>query len=566
MRRKTYALNLKLSRSTNVGLFAALLLLFAGCMNTPADAHTSMPTIHPTANQNAPDIGITVPAPSDNTPTALPTVGSSSAPDLTVTAIRYTANAQIDLSVHSVTGSLVVDYRNDTGAALSDLVFRIVAAETPNSFILNGLDTGSSDDSFTLNGSRLTITFHQPLSSEASAKVKLDFMIRVPSIAVAALAKNGYFGYSDRQLNLGDWLPAVAPYRSGQWLVPHPWPTIGETDVTDAARYVVTLTVSGVGADADKVLVAGPGAVEHPDAATWRFTLDHGRNFALSVSTSYTVRRAVTPDGISVELYTFDHPSLGHGPDYVLQTAQDALTRYAELYGPCAYKRVVLVQGDFPDGMEFSGIVFIGTSWFTTYNGQPDTWLTLITVHELAHQWWYSSVGDDQSQTPFMDEAFAVYSELLYLEQAYPGLDQWWWNFRVKVYQPEGYVDSSVYDFTSQRLYVNAVYLRGALMLNDVRTAIGDTAFIAWLRAYAHTQADRIATPAALWGLLSPGNYTLTAPVRARYLRNPDPVLSATFTAAPTNTTPDVLIPATSEAPVTPVSTRATPDRARQSP
>ena len=542
------------------------LLLLTGCTNTPADAYTSIPTAQATANQNAPDIGITVPAPSDRTPTPLPTIGSSTTSNPTVPAIRYTANAQIDLSVHSVTGSLIVDYRNDTGTALSDLVFRIVAAETPNVFILNGLDTGSADDSFTLNGSRLTITFHQALAPGRSATLKLDFAIRVPPIAVAALAKNGYFGYSDRQLNLGDWLPAVAPYRDRQWLFPHPWPTIGETDVTDAAQYNVTLTVNGAGTDADKVLVAGPGRVDHPDLATWRFALDRGRNFAVSVGTSYTVRRAVTPDGITVELYSFDHPSLGRGPDYALQTAQDALTRYVELYGPCAYQRVVLVQGDFPDGMEFSGIVFISTSWFTTYDGQPDTWLTLITVHELAHQWWYSSVGDDQSQTPFMDEAFAVYSELLYLEQAYPGLDQWWWNFRVKIYQPEGYVDSSVYDFTSPRLYINAVYLRGALMLNDVRTTIGDAAFIAWLRAYARTQANQIATPAALWGLLSPGDYALTASVRAKYLRDPEPVRSATLTAAPTNPAPDILIPSTADATVTPISTRANLDRTRQTP
>lgn len=515
-----------------------------------------------------PDIGITIPAPSNLTltPLLMPTDALSVTPDQATSAIRYTANAQLDLSLHSVSGSVRIDYRNDTGVTLPTLVFRIVAAETPNAFILEGLDTGSSDDTFTLNSSRLTITFHQPLTSGATARVKLDFSIRVPSIPVAALAKNGYFGYSDRQLNLGDWLPAVAPYREGQWVVPRPWPTIGETDVTDAAQYVVTLMVSGAGADADKVLVAGPGTAERLDAATWRFTLDHGRNFALSVSTGYTVRQAVTPEGVTVELYTFDHPLLGKAPDYTLQTAQDALTRYADLFGPCVYKRVVLVQGDFPDGMEFSGIVFISTAWFATYEGQPDAWLTLITVHELAHQWWYSSVGDDQSQTPFMDEAFAVYSELLYLEQAYPGLDQWWWNFRVKLYQPEGYVDSSVYDFTQARPYINAVYLRGALMLNEARSTIGDTNFVAWLRAYARTQADKIATPAVLWGLLSPEDYVRTAPVRAKYLRNPDPILTATLTAAPTAFTPDILVlpRASPTALPVPVSTRNLPDRIPQ--
>jgi aminopeptidase N len=34
----------------------------------------------------------------------------------------------------------------------------------------------------------------------------------------------------------------------------------------------------------------------------------------------------------------------------------------------------------------------------------------VAVVHEIAHQWWYGLVGDDQSREPWLDESFATYS------------------------------------------------------------------------------------------------------------------------------------------------------------
>jgi hypothetical protein len=357
--------------------------------------------------------------------------------------------------------------------------------------------------------------------------------LAVPPIPTGAAGKNGYFGYSARQFNLGDWLPTVAPYIGGDWDVPRYWPNVGETTTTDAASYRVALTVRG--ADPDKLLIAAPGTMTHSDATLWHFALDHARNFALSLSEAFQHANLTTPDGLPIDLYTFARPIPPQTPGapaikppdsaaYVLTTARDALARYTALFGPCIYRRLVIVQGDFPDGMEFSGIVFVGGAWFAGYEDRPDAWLTLITAHELAHQWWYGRVGNDQGRNPYLDESLATYSELLYLERAYPTLVNWWWNFRIKLYQPEGSVDSSVYDFTAQRPYINAVYLRGVLMLNEVRTVIGDEAFIGWLHDYAAAQTDQIADTAAFWRALSASDYARTAAIRARYLHDPDPL------------------------------------------
>src|SRR5690606_16503225 len=145
-----------------------------------------------------------------------------------------------------------------------------------------------------------------------------------------------------------------------------------------------------------------------------------------------------------------------------------ALSTYSDLFGAYPRERFVVIQGDFPDGMEFSDLVFVSGDWFASYAGEPKSYLTLITVHEVAHQWWYSRVGNDQAMMPWLDEALATYSEYIFYEEYYPELKDWWWDFRVNTWIPGDFdrhpVSSTVYDFASIREYVNAVYLRGARM------------------------------------------------------------------------------------------------------
>jgi aminopeptidase N len=145
----------------------------------------------------------------------------------------------------------------------------------------------------------------------------------------------------------------------------------------------------------------------------------------------------------------------------------------------------------------------------------------LITVHEIAHQWWYGLVGSDQAVNPWLDEALATYSEYAFIEEQFPALKDWWWQFRVNSLSPQGFVDSTVYEFESRRAYINAVYLRGVRMLHELRDQLGTEGFYAWLRRYAEAGAGRIMTPEAFWSLLTPVQFELTSGVRERYLKQP---------------------------------------------
>ena len=103
----------------------------------------------------------------------------------------------------------------------------------------------------------------------------------------------------------------------------------------------------------------------------------------------------------------------------------------------------------------------------------------------MAHQWWYSLVGNDSATEPWLDEALATYSERIFYENNYPANISWWWQFRVNYFDPVGYVDTNIYNGGSFRLYTNAVYFQGAYFLDELRERMGYGNFSQFLKEYA---------------------------------------------------------------------------------
>jgi aminopeptidase N len=81
-------------------------------------------------------------------------------------------------------------------------------------------------------------------------------------------------------------------------------------------------------------------------------------------------------------------------------------------------------------------------------------------------------------------------------------------------------VDSTIYDFNTFRPYVNAVYLRGAIFLEELRQTIGDEAFFDFLRGYFNTiqKSDLALTDAnQFWDILSQYTTADLSGLRSRY-------------------------------------------------
>jgi hypothetical protein len=485
--------------------------------------------------------------------TVSPTATQPCGADQSLPQARYDINTSIDFDGHSANTTMNATYRNDNDQPLQKIVFNVEPNRKPEVFTLTRLDTESAVgvERFILTGPRLEITLKSALLPTCEASFTLGFKVQLGAIIQSFVSNTGYLGYSPRQLNFSEWLPEFAPMRDGDWYTPDIWP-IGEFTEPLLANFTATVRVKSSATTTQQIEVIGAGTVEHSQSDTWRFTLDGARTFTLSVGLGIqklttTATDSATRKAIPIELYYF--PTSANAPtpastvtpearalssaQHALDTAKTALEYFTKIYGAFPYPRMVVVEGDFPDGMEFSGMVYVGQQWFTMYEGQPDTWLTLITAHEVSHQWWYALVGNDQGYDPFLDEGLALYSELLYLQAQYPKLVNWWWDFRVYTYGPTGSPDAKIYDFKNLRPYINAVYLRGALMLQEIRTSIGDESFFKWLLNYRNMQQGKIATQRDFWAAMGSADYAKIAPIRTKYLLNPDPLQPSSAATQP---------------------------------
>ncbi len=439
-------------------------------------------------------------------------------------ARRIRANVRVDYQAKIVDVAEIIRFSNREAAPLHAIVMDVQTNQWEDSFALSQLTVNGQPADYELRLNRLAIPLDAPLDAGCWLEIEMKFRLQPAAIRDGLRSYRGFFGYSPRQLNLGHFLPSVAARVAGDWRIHEPI-GIGEQVVYDVADWQVKLSVTGA---AETLALAAPGTVTALGGGNWEIELRNSRDFALSLSEELRRHELQISDDLAVEVYTFADARINanglqlDGAEHVLTETEKALAHFGGLFGAYERERFVIVQGDFPDGMEFTGLVFVGGAWFTHFAGGHQNYLTLISVHEIAHQWWYATVGSDSALNPWLDEALATYCEYLYIEQFYPAYRNWWWSFRVANFFPQGMVDSNVYEFATAREYINAIYLRGVQMLHNLRVDVGDAVFFKLLRDYLAAGAGQIADPTMFWRQLQPDQRPLTMTTRGEYLRASD--------------------------------------------
>ena len=450
-----------------------------------------------------PDTATFTAVPVINTSTPQPPVPSAtSAPANART--QYTLYLTLDYAGRSAGVDETITYLNTTGQSLSSIVLAVEPNLWSNCFTLNVLNQdGATVSNYSLTGQRLTIYPAQPLQSGAVTTLTLNYSLTLPPKKY-----DGTFGYLSYQINLTDWYPFIVPYLGG-WVLHDPWP-FGEHLVYDAADYDVNVKVN----DAN-VMVAASGTSEVNGDWT-RYRVGGVRTFALSASTAFKVAESAVGSAVIRSYYFAGHEDAGQA---VLWMATQSLGLYGAKFAPYPYPSLSVVETDVPDGQEYDGLVFLAQKFYADYNGTAKSNLITIGTHEIAHQWWFGLVGDDQAIEPWLDEAMATYSEKIFYEYNYPRYGDWWWAFRVNYFGPSGYVDTSIFNGSTFRLYTNAVYLNGANFLNELRTRVGDDVFFAFLQDYAARFSHGRATTYDFFSVLRAHTSTDFSDIVRRYFQ-----------------------------------------------
>ncbi|MEW6094088.1 MAG: M1 family metallopeptidase [Chloroflexota bacterium] len=381
----------------------------------------------------------------------------------------------LDYAAHELSVDENISYQNSTGVVLDMLVLAVEPNLLSGCFSLATL-SGQNVSGYSLDGNRLEVWLDPPLAANEFVNLNIRYDLSLPPADHFHL-----FGYKTDQINLVDWYPFVVPYSAG-WVL-HPPGEVGEHLVYDAADFDVTITPTGSTTD---LIIAASGSLTGGN-----FRLEGARSFAVSISDEFEQSSRLV-DNVTVTSYYF--PDEEVQGVRLLDEVSLALTTYQEHFGSYPYPVLNIVEADFYDGMEYTGLFFLGRDFYLADDGTKLNYLIDLAVHETAHQWWFGLVGNDQALEPWLDEALSTYSEYLFYEQNYPAVSEAWWQFRVNAFSPTGYVDSTIYASNDFQTYANAVYLRGAQFLSDLRARIGDEAFFALLNDYAAQMSGKIAT------------------------------------------------------------------------
>ncbi len=445
--------------------------------STPTNTSILSPTSLPINTIVSMDTATSTSLPVTNTLTASNLPSPTSTPVNTRT--QYTFYVNLKYSAHTLHTDETIQYTNTTGQTLSNVVLAVVPNLSSNCFSLNSItQNGQGVTDYDLSGQRLTINLSQSLAPNAVTTFVLSFDLSLPP-------RSGEkpFGYLSNQINLSDWYPFIVPYDNG-WVLHDPWP-FGEWLVYDAADYDVNLKVD------DPSVIIAASAPEQSNGDWMEYRVEAARTFVLSASNRFKIDDSAVG---SVKIYSYYFSGDENAGGEVLWMATQALGLYEAKFAPYPHQTISIVETDVPDGQEYDGLVFLSTNFYEQYNGTAKSDLVMIGAHELAHQWWFGLVGSDQATEPWLDEAMAVYSERIFYQYNYPNYGNWWWDFRVNYFGPSGYVDGSIYDYSTFSAYVDAVYLNGAKFLDALRTRVGDDAYFAFLKDYASRYAHKHAT------------------------------------------------------------------------
>lgn len=394
------------------------------------------------------------------------------------------------------------------------LVMVVEPNRYPSGFALKSIAVDHAPiENFTLAGNQLQFELPERFPSNEPLQVLLRYDILLPVIPPPSeMYKPQPYGYTERQLNLVDWYAFVPPLDDQhQWIV-HAPPVFGESLVYPAADFNVQLEITGNPVP----LVVAASSEAYRTENRYQFTLRQARTFAVSVSPDYEVLETEAA-GIKIKAYAFPNSHVAN--QAVLGYAAQAAALYTELFGPLSYEQVSIVQADFLDGMEFDGLYFVSKGFYDLYDGTVNGYLSLITVHEMAHQWWFGMVGSDQAREPWLDEGLATFAELQFLENYFSDQVDWWWAYRVNFYQPVGYIDLAIYDYPSYIAYRNATYLRSAQFLFKLREQVGVEVYTAGMQRYLQQERGKIANAETFLAMFSDAPGYPFNELRAEYFK-----------------------------------------------
>jgi hypothetical protein len=334
------------------------------------------------------------------------------------------------------------------------------------------------------------------LAPGATARVRVAFRLEIGLAPAAFTARTSR---ENGVVSLGQWFPVVSP--------DHEVYGLGDSQVTFTAERIRLELSTTTPLPRDAVACPGLSAAPESTGTEWVCDVERVRDLSVVVNPRFrlTSREA---DGVAIRVYT---ETVDGGR--TAELAVEGLRGMSERFGSYPWPDLVLAEVGSAGGfsMEYPRQIHL------TRDKVADPY---VVLHEVAHQWFYAQVGNDQQAEPWLDEAWADFSARLLM-----GIGENACGTRP--------VDSAVFaweagpvtggDWTSCDGYFHSVFYRGTEFLTAVRDAMGDDGFFGAMRAWLDAHRHGFVTGRELLWHLQLSTEADLRPIYERYLAAPDP-------------------------------------------
>lgn len=450
-----------------------------------------------------------------------PVKKKENAPDKTVEvkekkidAVTYKMDISLDEVENTLTETVTIVIQNNTEKAVSELCIRDMTPEIleycEKYYGENNKNTSTEILSITLEDEVLDFSFGKDKSiiyvqlgengtiqrgetKSVTVKMKTDIPNRADRFGYKKTKKGKLYA-------LSFCFPYLADNEDGEWQT-DPYFDDGESRSWDLADYYVTFDAP------ENYMVAATG---NSNTVNEKTTIEakNVRDFAI-VACDFMEKETFEVEGIKVNNYYLDGKYTNEYRNITNLVAKDSIEIFTEEVGKYPYEELDIVPclfGYAYGGMEYPGLVmsnassFFSGSFFDAYS------LANGISHEIAHQWFYASVGNREYSEGWLDEGFATLLEMdIYgltpCESQNYGetIDEYYLTIKEKEinreetilyareYFKDIYLDVSPDNYPEEQNYGTAEYEGGYAFLQEVRLQLGDDRFSEFIKEYYET-------------------------------------------------------------------------------